>query len=89
MTKDIELSDLVLLAKQTGLIQREGVFKQHTVASKGHTDDPVTETDKKCEEFVLDRLASIAPGHAIVTEESGIHSGDSEHVWYIDRWTAR
>ena len=84
MQKDIDLQDLVMLAKQTGLIQREGVFKQHTIASKGHADDPVTETDKKCEDFVLDRLASLAPGHAIVTEESGIHSGDREHVWYID-----
>ncbi len=82
--KEIELNDLVLLAKQTGLIQRESVFKRHTVESKGHADDPVTETDKKCEDFVLSRLAELAPGHAIVTEETGIHSGDHEHVWYID-----
>ena len=50
----------------------------------GHSDDPVTETDKKSENYVLEQLAVLAPGHAIVTEETGTHSGDQAHSWYID-----
>ena len=43
--KEIQLEDLILLAKQTGVIQRQAVFGKHMVTSKGHADDPVTETE--------------------------------------------
>lgn len=81
---EIQLNDIIILAKQTGEILRKGYFQHHQIDSKGHSDDPVTETDKKSEDFILEQLSRLAPGHAIVTEESGIHSGDSSHVWYID-----
>ena len=82
--EEIQLNDVCILAKQAGDILREGYFQHHEINSKGHSDDPVTETDKKSEDFILERLAKLAPGHAVVTEESGIHTGDSTHAWYID-----
>lgn len=81
---DIKLTDICELAEQTGAILREGYTQQHQINTKGHSDDPVTETDRKSEDFVLSRLAEMAPGHTIVTEESGMHSGDMAHAWYID-----
>ena len=81
---DIELKDICKLAKETGRILRDGYNKQHQINSKGHSDDPVTETDRNSENFVLEQLAKLAPGHAIVTEETGIHSGDQAHCWFID-----
>ncbi len=80
---DIQLQDICELAREAGAILREGYWLTHQVSSKGHSDDPVTETDRKSEDFVLGRLAEMAPGHTIVTEESGMHSGDLEHAWYI------
>ena len=82
---DIQLNDICELAKQAGTILRDGYAKNHEINSKGHSDDPVTETDKKSEKFVLEQLSVLAPRHAIVTEETGIHSGDQAHSWYIDR----
>ncbi len=81
---EIQLFDICELAKQAGAILREGYSRHHNVSTKGHSDDPVTETDRKSEDFVLGRLAELAPGHTIVTEETGMHSGDLTHAWYID-----
>lgn len=81
---DIQLKDICELAKQAGAILRDGYAKKHEIDSKGHSDDPVTETDRKSDKFIVEQLAVLAPGHAIVTEETGIHSGDQAHSWYID-----
>lgn len=81
---DIQLSDICILARQAGDIIRDGYSRHHVVNTKGHSDDPVTETDRKSEDFLLERLERLAPGHAVVTEESGIHTGDKSHAWYID-----
>lgn len=78
------LEDVCILARQAGLILREGYEKQHDVRSKGRADDPVTEIDGRSENFILDRLNTLYPGHTIITEETGAHSGDMEHCWYID-----
>jgi myo-inositol-1(or 4)-monophosphatase len=44
----------------------------------------VTQMDKQSEAYLVERLSSAFPGHAIVAEEgSVIHSG-SEFHWYID-----
>ena len=79
-----ELSEICIIAKQAGLILREGYEKHHDVRMKTRQDDPVTEMDKKSENFILDRLNSLYPGDMVITEETGQHTGDADHVWYID-----
>ena len=79
-----DLNDIRIIAKQAGLILREGFEKQHDIQSKGKRDDLVTEMDKKSENFILSRLTELYPGDMIITEESGSHDGNAEHVWYID-----
>jgi myo-inositol-1(or 4)-monophosphatase len=46
--------------------------------------DLVTEADRASERFVVDRLRSHFPSHAIVAEESGEHAGGSGYRWYVD-----
>ena len=77
------LDDICILARQAGQILSEGIGKIHQVTQKG-VQDPVTEIDKKSENFILERLGSMFPGHTILSEETGLHGGDGEHVWYID-----
>ena len=79
-----ELNDICIIAKQAGLILREGYEKHHDIKTKTRQDDLVTEMDKKSEAFIMDRINSLWPGHMIVTEETGTHTGDAEHIWYID-----
>lgn len=79
-----DINDIILIAKQAGLILREGYEKHHDIKTKTRQDDLVTEMDKKSETFIMDRINTLYPGHTIVTEETGTHSGDSEHAWYID-----
>jgi myo-inositol-1(or 4)-monophosphatase len=46
--------------------------------------DLVTEADRASERLILERLQSHYPSHAVVAEETGTHSGDSEYCWYVD-----
>lgn len=78
------LNDICIIAKQAGLILREGYEKSHDIKQKTRQDDLVTEMDKKSEDFILERLGTLYPDDMIVTEETGTHTGDAEHVWYID-----
>ncbi len=79
-----DLADLKTLARQTGVIIAEGFGKTHQVTDKGF-QDPVTEIDKKSENFLISRIQALYPGHTILTEETGLHaSGASDHVWYLD-----
>ena len=79
-----DINDIIIIAKQAGLILREGYEKQHDIKIKTRQDDLVTEMDKKSEAFIMDRINTLWPGHTIVTEETGTHNGDTEHAWYID-----
>ena len=78
------INDICIIARQAGLILREGYEKAHEIKQKTRQDDLVTEMDKKSEDLILDRLSKLYPGDMIVTEETGTHTGDAEHVWYID-----
>ena len=79
-----DINDICIIARQAGLILREGYEKQHDIKTKTRQDDLVTEMDKKSENFIMERINSLWPGHTIVTEETGTHTGDAEHAWYID-----
>lgn len=79
-----DLNDICLIAKQAGVILREGFEKKHNIKSKGRLDDLVTEIDRNSENFIIDRIRNLFPGDMIITEETGSHTGDADHVWYID-----
>ncbi len=77
------LQDVEILARQAGVILRNGYGKRHQITSKSHTIDLVTETDRRSEEFLIDAIKRRWPGSAIVAEESGEHAG-SNGLWYVD-----
>lgn len=78
------INDICLIAKQAGLLLRDGFEKQHVIKMKSAQDDLVTEMDKNSEIFIIERIKNLWPEHKIITEETGTHTGSEEHVWYID-----
>jgi myo-inositol-1(or 4)-monophosphatase len=77
------LEFIIDLAKEAGVILKEGYGKQHQVRHKGRTD-LVTEIDHQSEDLLVNRIRSEFPNHMIVTEESGLLEGDQGQRWYID-----
>jgi len=77
------LADLQACARQAGEYLCKGYGLQHTFEHKGRID-LVTEYDKRSEEILLGMIRSRFPGHSILSEETGSHPGDEDHLWYID-----
>jgi myo-inositol-1(or 4)-monophosphatase len=77
------LADLERLARQAGRILSDGYEKDHQVDFKG-TIDLVTEVDHASEEFLIDEISQLFPGHSFLAEESGASAGQTEHLWIID-----
>jgi len=76
------LAELKRLARQAGQILRAGYQEEHQVAYKS-VIDPVTEVDRRSEEYLLGEIRKKFPDHHILAEESGGTRGDG-HQWYID-----
>jgi myo-inositol-1(or 4)-monophosphatase len=81
------LNFAVQLAHDAGLILTERMGRKSLqIANKG-VIDLVTEADLAAERFIIERIQSYYPRHAILAEESGAtHSveGSSEFKWIID-----
>jgi myo-inositol-1(or 4)-monophosphatase len=77
------LDQVIAWAKHAGELVRAGFEDEHTIGYKGAVD-VVTESDKKSEEYLLGQIKHTFPYHAVLTEESGAHDGEQEHLWIID-----
>ena len=71
------------MARQAGSLLKAGYGKKHDIQYKSEID-LVTDSDHRSEDLIVSAIQKKFPGHRIVTEESGILSGDSDHCWYID-----
>lgn len=78
-----ELSFVEEIARSAGEILRENYGKQIEVQHKSATD-LVTAADKASEKFLIESILAKFPRHAINAEESGSHSGEANHQWFID-----
>jgi len=76
------LTYLEQLARQAGQILRAGYQQEHQIDYKG-VIDPVTEIDRRSEDYILGEIRKNFPDHNILAEESGGTRGDG-HQWYID-----
>ena len=83
MSEQPTLDQVIAWAKQAGELVRTGFEDEHTIGYKGAVD-VVTESDKKSEEYLLGQIKLAFPHHAVLTEESGAHDGEQEHLWIID-----
>ncbi len=78
-----DLDYVIRIAKQAGEILNEGYLKQHEVRHKGRID-LVTEMDARSEKYLLGEIRRDFKGHTIVSEESGLLSGEKDSCWFID-----
>jgi myo-inositol-1(or 4)-monophosphatase len=51
---------------------------------KSHSNDIVTQADVETEKVVIEIIKKAFPGHAVLAEESGEDTRDSEYTWVID-----
>jgi myo-inositol-1(or 4)-monophosphatase len=83
------LTEIEELARRAGDLLRLGYVSRpgfgHTlnVEHKG-VIDLVTEVDRQSEQFLVGEISRRYAHHRIVTEESGILSGEDCCIWYID-----
>lgn len=83
------LSFAIQTARDAGRILVDRLGRALQVSNKGDID-LVTEADLAAEKFIIDRIRSHYPRHAILAEESGasddatIISGESEWKWIVD-----
>lgn len=54
------------------------------ITTKQNDFDVVTGADKASERIIVDAINRQFPGHAILSEESGMHDGGSAWLWVID-----
>lgn len=78
-----EINFISQLALQAGKILREMHRQKIDVQYKSEAD-LVTAADKASETFIINQIKQNFSTHAIYAEESGRHSGNSAHQWYID-----
>jgi myo-inositol-1(or 4)-monophosphatase len=71
------------LAKQAGRILQDYTTKELDVKHKSRTD-LVTNADHASEKFIIEKIKSEFPDHAINAEESGVLEGKAGHQWFID-----
>jgi len=73
----------IAAAFASGRILKSKFGNISSIVKKGRID-LVTEADTESEQAVIDTIRSCFPTHSILTEETGLHAGDSEYQWIID-----
>lgn len=79
---DIDLDFLRDCLRQGGLTALKQWGHAPATIKADHT--PVTEVDRQVEQYLIERIAARYPGHAVLSEESGMHAAQSETTWIID-----
>ena len=69
---------------EAGKKQAQRFEQPMTLKAKTSAIDLVTDVDIWTERFLIDKIQTTYPNHAILTEESGHHAGDAEYEWVID-----
>ena len=72
------------IAREAGALLRDGLAQPKQIKTKSTAIDWVTQYDEASEHLIKTRLAAALPDHGFVGEETGVTSGDSPFVWYID-----
>lgn len=78
------LTNLKEWVEEAGLEQMNKLKGPMKIDRKSADIDLVTEVDVWTEKFLLEKIQTNYPTHAILTEESGIHEGEAEFEWVID-----
>jgi len=81
---DVFLTAAVQAATQAGYYLKSAFPRVHTIESKSHVNDLVTECDKTSEEMIKDLLRKQFPNHGFYCEESGKEDSKQDYTWIID-----
>ncbi len=81
--REPSLFHLEHLARGAGEILRSSYGSDIEISYKG-VIDLVTDIDHRSESYLIDEIKQRFPGHRIVSEESGDHGGEDEHIWFVD-----
>ena len=79
----IYLQKTIEFIREAGDILLNGMTENYSVEMKGKSD-PVTEIDRRCENFLKDKIHKAFPDHRILAEESKAEENISEIKWIID-----
>jgi myo-inositol-1(or 4)-monophosphatase len=71
------------IARQAGDLLLDEFQKSHKFEYKGGVEI-VTAADRRSEEFIVERLRTFFPPHAIIGEEGGERATESDYCWYVD-----
>lgn len=77
------LGILETIARGAGEILLEGFGRVKSIEHKS-TIDLVTEFDRRSESFIVTELHKAFPNHAILAEESGLNTINSDYLWIVD-----
>jgi myo-inositol-1(or 4)-monophosphatase len=81
----VYLDAALLIAKEAGQVLLEFLGQLKDIREKSAAGDLVTEADHASEKVILTALRDQFPGHAILSEESGLHDvKGADFVWSVD-----
>jgi len=83
MNFKIEKEIAINAVRGAGNILMDNFDKEKNMSFKGK-GDIVTDIDFKSEKFIINLIKNNFPGHAILSEESGLIDNNSEYVWIMD-----
>ena len=78
------IPDIINIAKEAGMIIREGFGTKNQIEFKTNETNLVTEIDKASEKLITDYIKKKYPSHGILAEESGEMKTGVEYLWVID-----
>lgn len=84
MTFDPHLEVAIQAAQKAGEYLKQHFHHKHSLRSKSHINDLVTECDIKAEELIKSHLKQNLPHASFLCEESGLSGEDSPLTWIID-----
>ncbi|MBI2956245.1 MAG: inositol monophosphatase [Acidobacteria bacterium] len=77
------LEQAIEIARQAGELLLREFHRGSEIEYKGEADI-VTAADRRAEEFIVERLRTYFPQHAIVAEEGSRREAATEFCWYVD-----
>lgn len=77
------LSVAVEVAREAGALLAQAFDRPKEISYKGKAN-LVTQTDKRSEALIIERLHAHFPKHSVVAEEGGGQKTPSEYTWYVD-----
>ncbi|PYV20221.1 MAG: inositol monophosphatase, partial [Acidobacteria bacterium] len=77
------LETAIEIAREAGGLIAQLAKRPQEISYKRRSD-LVTETDRRSEALIVERLRSHFPQHAIVGEEGGAQNTGSDYCWYVD-----